>query len=77
MKGFCTGLCNVNHNVHCNEAGIDGCQTNPGCQPLDVIVISLPTATAFYRKDVTMDVICGWVFQKEEVAESATEQIFN
>ena len=33
VKGFCSGLCNVNHNVHCNEAEIDGCQTNLGCQP--------------------------------------------
>ena len=43
VKGFCSGLCNVNHNVHCNEAEIDGCQTNLGCQPLDVIVITLHT----------------------------------
>ena len=38
---ICSGLCNVNHIVHCNEAEIDGCQTNLGCQPLDVIVITL------------------------------------
>ena len=38
-----SGLCNVNHIVHCNEAEIDGCQTNLGCQPLDVIVITLHT----------------------------------
>ena len=43
VKGFCSGLCNVNHNVHCNEAEIDGCQTNLGCQPLDAIVITLHT----------------------------------
>ena len=43
VKGVFRGLCNVNHNVHCNEAEIDGCQTNLGCQPLDVIVITLHT----------------------------------
>ena len=65
VKGFCSGLCNVNHNVHCNEAEIDGCQTNLGCQPFGCDCDnSAYTATAFYRKDVTMDVICGWVFQK-------------